>query len=308
MVHGGFMLLMKSNFPHFMNSYLDSQWYKKFINSNVMGGNGAIGNLKKIDLENYYTFFTSTSEENKINEYYKYFDNLISLHQRKLTLLENIKKALLNKIFPKNNEIKPEIRFKGFVDAWEQKKLIDEGKTYSGLSNKTKFDFNRGDAKFITYLNVLNNEFIDLRMHGKISIDKTQNLVKNGDILFTISSETPHDIGMSSVYLGDENNLYLNSFCFGYRFNKKINDSIFIGFLFRSSKLRKEISDLAQGISRFNMSKSSFLKLNINFPKYDEQIYVGNLFSNVNNLISLHQRKLKKLENIKKALLNKMFI
>ncbi|AXE60874.1 hypothetical protein DA803_02105 [[Mycoplasma] phocae] len=83
MVHGGFMLLMKSNFPHFMNSYLDSQWYKKFINSNVMGGNGAIGNLKKIDLENYYTFFTSTSEENKINEYYKYFDNLISLHQRK---------------------------------------------------------------------------------------------------------------------------------------------------------------------------------------------------------------------------------
>ena len=201
---------------------------------------------------------------------------------------------------------KPAIRFAGFTDAWEQRKLGDMGSTFTGLSGKTKEDFGHGNAKFITYMNVFSNPIADLQMTEIVEIDSKQNCVKSGDVFFTTSSETPDEVGMSCVMSEDADNTYLNSFCFGYRPTKKF-DLNYLAYVLRSKSFRKEMKFLAQGISRYNISKNKVMEVKIPVPTLDEQIKVGQYFSNLDNLITLHQRKYDKLVNVKKAMLEKMF-
>ena len=205
-----------------------------------------------------------------------------------------------------NNKI-PAIRFKGFDEAWEQRKLGDMGSTFTGLSGKTKEDFGHGNAKFITYMNVFSNPIADLQMTETVEIDSKQNCVKAGDVFFTTSSETPEEVGMSCVMPENAENTYLNSFCFGYRPTEKF-DLNYIASVLRSKSFRKEMKFLAQGISRYNISKSKVMEVAIPVPSLDEQRKVGQYFSNLDNLITLHQRKLEKLKNIKKSCLEKMFV
>ena len=203
-------------------------------------------------------------------------------------------------------ELKPHIRFKGFTDAWEQRKLGDIGKTFTGLSGKTADDFGHGEAKFLPYLNIFNNPIADISFLESIEIDKSQNQIQYGDVFFTTSSETPEEVGMSSVWLGKSANIYLNSFCFGFRPTIEFNHYYF-GYLLRSDTFRKPITILAQGISRFNISKTKVMEIEISLPSKDEQSKIGELFNNLDHLITLHQRKCEKLKNIKRALLEKMF-
>lgn len=205
------------------------------------------------------------------------------------------------------NQTKPSIRFAGFTEAWEQRKLYDMGNTYAGLSGKTSVDFGHGEGKFITYMNVFLNPISDLNQIEPIEIDNNQSQVRYGDVFFTTSSETPEDVGMSSIWLGNSENIYLNSFCFGFRPNIKL-DSYYFAYLLRSDFVRKSIILLAQGISRYNISKRKVMEIKVSFPKIDEQEKIGKLFNNLDSLITLHQRKCEKLKNIKKSLLEKMFI
>ena len=180
------------------------------------------------------------------------------------------------------------------------------GYTYTGLSGKTKNDFGHGDGKFITYINVFSNTIADCNLVESVEIDKKQNKVEYGDILFTTSSETPKEVGMSSVYLGNEDNIYLNSFCFGFKPTYKF-DNYYIAYILRSVYVRKKIIPLAQGISRYNISKSKMMEIQINLPCMIEQKKIGEFFKQLDNDITLHQRKLEKLGNIKKSMLEKMF-
>ena len=205
----------------------------------------------------------------------------------------------------KNNKM-PAIRFSGYTDAWEQRKLGSIGSTYTGLSGKTKEDFGHGEAQYITYLNVFQNTVSDITMTDKVEIDITQNEVKYGDVLFTTSSETPEEVGMSSVWLGHMPNIYLNSFCFGFRPNQKI-DPYFLGYSLRAPYMRDKIKILAQGISRYNISKNKVMELEISLPNNEEQRLLGNFLRNIDLSITLHQRKLEKLKLTKKALLQKLF-
>ena len=206
---------------------------------------------------------------------------------------------------PKNAK-KPQIRFKGFTDAWEQRKLGNFGKTYTGLSGKTKDDFGHGKAQFITYMNVYSNPIIDVEMTEPIEIDLKQNEVEIGDVFFTTSSETPEEVGMSSVLLKKCGTVYLNSFCFGFR-PFIILDNYFLAYMLRAQVTRKQIILLAQGISRYNISKNKVMEINIFVPHDKEQQQLGKFFYKLDNLITLHQRKLDKLKNIKKSMLEKMF-
>ena len=201
---------------------------------------------------------------------------------------------------------KPRIRFKGFNDDWEQRKLGSIGLTYTGLSGKTKKDFGHGEAKYITYLNVFQNTISNITMTDKVEIDPIQNEVKYGDVLFTTSSETPEEVGMSSVWLGDTPNIYLNSFCFGFRPNQKI-DSYFLGYSLRAPYMRDKIKILAQGISRYNISKNKVMELEISLPNNEEQKLLGTFLQRIDLIITLHQCKLEKLKLTKKALLQKLF-
>ena len=255
----------------------------------------------------YDLFAPSKEEQQRIGQFLRGIDNLITLHQRKFEKLTNVKKSMLEKMFPQNGSSYPEIRFKGFTDPWEQRKLGDIGETYTGLSGKTKADFGHGQARFVTYMNVFSNPISDPEMTEPIEIDPKQNEVEVGDVFFTTSSETPEEVGMSSVLLEKRGKTYLNSFCFGFRPSEKI-DSYYLAYMLRSESARDKIILLAQGISRYNISKNKVMEIAVSLPSLDEQKLIGQYFRQLDNLITLHQRELEKLQNIKKSMLEKMFV
>lgn len=172
--------------------------------------------------------------------------------------------------------------------AWEQRKLGEIGNTYTSLSGKSKNDFGHGNARFVTYMNVFSNPIGKMSKTEPIEIDNKQNQVQYGDIFFTTSSETPEEVGMSCVWLENKENIYLNSFCFGYRPAVK-NDPYYMAYMLRSKTFRENIILLAQGISRYNISKTSAMELKIKLPKIKEQEKLGQLFERLDNLITLHQ-------------------
>ena len=143
-------------------------------------------------------------------------------------------------------------------------------------------------------------------MIENVEVDSRQREVEVGDVFFTTSSETPEEVGMSSVLKKKIGITYLNSFCFGFRPSVKF-DLDYLAFMLRSESVRKQIKLLAQGISRFNIAKTKMMYIDIQVPKIDEQIAIGKYFAQLDRLITLHQRKRGRLENIKKAMLEKMF-
>ena len=269
---------------------------------------GALPSYNATDVENIdIKIPTDMNEQRVLGQYFSNLDNLITLHQRKYEKLSNVKKSMLEKMFPKNGSNVPEIRFKGFTEAWEQSKLGEVGTTYTGLSGKTKEDFGHGNGKFVTYMNVFSNTVGMPDMTETVEIDDSQNKVLFGDVLFTTSSETPEEVGMSSVWLGNAENTYLNSFCFGYRPMVEFNP-YYLAYMLRSSSMRKNITFLAQGISRYNISKNKMMDIKMPIPNIEEQKQIGSYFRSLDNLITLHQLKLEKLKNIKKSMLKKMFV
>ena len=193
-----------------------------------------------------------------------------------------------------------------FLLSWEQRKLGECGETFTGLSGKTKDDFGHGDARFVTYMNVFSNPIADKEKVEAVEIDKSQNCVQYGDVFFTTSSETPEEVGMSCVWLENTENTYLNSFCFGYRPTINI-DPYFMAYVLRSETVRKKIVFLAQGISRYNISKNKVMEIEIPLPSIREQQLLGKYFDNLDNLITLHQRKCDETKKLKKYMLQKMF-
>ncbi|MFS1159662.1 restriction endonuclease subunit S [Enterococcus lactis] len=206
-----------------------------------------------------------------------------------------------------SNDTRPEIRFPGFTEDWEQRKLGGIGKTYTGLTGKSKEDFGHGDAKFVTYMNVFQNPKATLEQLENVEIDPRQNEVKKGDVFFTTSSETPEEVGMSSVWTHDINNIYLNSFTFAYRPTIKF-DLDYLAFMLRSQSVRKKIIFLAQGISRYNISKTKMMDISVPIPvNFEEQQKIGAFFKQLDDTIALHQSKLDLLKETKKGFLQKMF-
>ena len=201
----------------------------------------------------------------------------------------------------------PAIRFKGFSDAWEQRKLGDIGETYTGLSGKTKADFGHGQARFVTYMNVFSNPISNPEMTEPIEIDPKQNEVEVGDVLFTTSSETPEEVGMSSVLLEKRGKTYLNSFCFGFRPSEKI-DSYYLAYMLRSESAREKIILLAQGISRYNISKNKVMEIAVSLPSLDEQKLIGQCFRQLDHLITLHQRKCANLCSPSQVVFSLLFV
>ena len=200
----------------------------------------------------------------------------------------------------------PETRFEGFSGEWEARRLGEIGKAYGGLSGKTKADFGHGLARYITYMNVFSNAVADPEMTGQVEIDARQHEVEAGDIFFTLSSETPDEVGMASALLEKRGVTYLNSFCFGFRPAQKL-DSCFFAYLMRSPSARKKIVLLAQGISRYNISRRKMMEIEVCLPSLEEQQKIGEFFRRLDRLIALQRRKTEKLIQLKKGFLQKMF-
>jgi type I restriction enzyme, S subunit len=197
-----------------------------------------------------------------------------------------------------------------FPKDWPIKKLADIGSTYGGLTNKSKEDFTEGNSKFITYKNIYNNTFINTNELESVRIDKDekQNKVKYGDVFFTGSSETPDEVGISSVLLEEVDDVYLNSFCFGFRFNDlKKTIPEFYGYYFRGPVFRNEVYPLAQGSTRFNLSKSEMVKLKVPVPPVKEQYKIAAIISSVDKAIEKTEAIIEQTEKVKKGLMQQLF-
>jgi len=214
----------------------------------------------------------------------------------------------------KNNENKlvPRLRFPEFRnESWKDSELSKLGKTINGLNGKSSEDFGTGKP-FVTYKQVFDSAKVDLSKCGRVVIkeNENQNTLLKGDILFTTSSETPHEVGYASVVLNEPNEpTYLNSFCFSFRpFSLKQLQPEFSQYLFHSPTYRKSIGVLAQGITRFNISKGAFLKIKVPLPKNPiEQQKIAACLSSLDDVITAESKKLEVLKEHKKGLLQNLF-
>ena len=240
---------------------------------------GALPSYNAGDVESMGIYLPSLFEQEQIGAFFKLLDNLITLHQRECISFTGRADRLILTANKKRT-----------TSSWEQRKLGEMGQTYTGLSGKTKDDFGHGQARFVTYMNVFSNPISNPEMTEPIEIDPKQNEVEVGDVFFTTSSETPEEVGMSSILLEKRGKTYLNSFCFGFRPSEKI-DSYYLAYMLRSESARAKTTLLAQGISRYNISKNKVMEIAVSLPSLDEQKMIGQYFSQLDNLITLHQRK-----------------
>lgn len=182
-------------------------------------------------------------------------------------------------------------------DGVEYKTLSELGSFYAGLNGKKKDDFKDGNAKYITYMNVFSNLSVNTNINDTVQIGEKekQNIVKYGDIIFTGSSETIEECGMSSVVTNELNEkLYLNSFCFGFRFNEpEIMLPDFSKYLFRSTELRKKIIKTASGVTRFNVSKKKMEKILIPLPPIEVQKEIVGILDTFTKYQDLLNRELE---------------
>lgn len=193
-------------------------------------------------------------------------------------------------------------------EDWKILRLSDIGHTYTGLSGKNKDDFGTGQP-YIPYLNIFNNTIIKDGEFDfvRIDINENQSKVEKGDIFFTTSSETPNEVGMCSAFCGETKDLYLNSFCFGFRISvhNKVSP-IYLAHYFRSQIGRKIIYRLAQGATRYNLSKTSLLNQSFYIPTYPEQISIANILNRWDLCIDKIKENIKLNEKRKKALIQQL--
>jgi len=248
--------------------------------------------------------------QRKIGSFFKDLDDLISRHQQELDALKQTKQGFLQKMFPAEGNVVPDTRFRNFNQDWKAYKLSDLGELFTGLSGLSKDDFSNGEHKYVTYMNVFSNTIININDLSAVDLTKKpkQNCLRKGDLLFTTSSETPQEVGMASYFGHNIDHVYLNSFCFGFRTNISKADGLFLAYFMRSNVVRNRLNKMAQGSTRYNLSKTEFRKMTINIPCLNEQIKIGEFFRQLDEVIDLKEQELEALKQTKQGFLQKMFV
>ena len=277
--------------PEFIFQSTLTKTYEKFIKATSMRSGQPGVNAQ--EYSQFELMIPEKPEQDKIGIYFTSLDHLITLHQRKLEKLKTFKKAMLGKMFPKNSELVPEIRFSGFNDPWEQRKLGEtcqvtmgqspNGSTYSEIPSKYILVQGNADLK-------------DGWVFPRIWTTQKTRVANVGDIIMTVRAPAG-SVGKTSY------NVVLGRGVSGVKGNEFIYQSL----------VKMDIDGywkkLAAGSTFESINCDDVNEANLMVPKdIDEQDRIGELLSILDNLITLHQRKLEKLQNIKKSMLNKMFI
>ena len=248
-------------------------------------------------------------EQQKIGEYFSNLDRLITLHQRKLDKLKTLKKAMLEKMFPKNGESVPEIRFSGFTDDWEQRKLGELGRATGGTSIESEFSEN-GKYKVISIGSYSEDSVYREQGIRAIESEKTKNRVLNeGDLTMILNDKTTSGNIIGRVLLIEKSDVYVyNQRTERIEINHDKFDSLFVYEMLNAPQIRNKIIKQSQGNTQIYVNWPAIAETRYLIPQIDEQQKIGEYFSNLDRLITLHQRKLDKLKTLKKAMLEKMFI
>lgn len=260
-------------------------------------------NLKYPALSEIEIFVSRNEKEQaKISEYFEGLDRLITLHQRKYEKLHNIKKSMLEKMFPKNGSNVPEIRFKGFTEAWEQRKLTEFVEFFSGLTY-TPNDVQENGTLVLRSSNVSNGEVVDAdNVYVNPQVVNSEN-VKGGDIVVVVRNGSRSLIGKHAQIKAFMPNTVIGAFMTGIR----SECPEFTNALLNTSRFEEEIA-MNMGATINQITGYMFSKMEFKVPCLDEQKKIGEYFEKLDNLITLHQRELEKLQNIKKSMLEKMFV
>lgn len=292
--------------PYFLSTYFNTEKHKCYANSVSTGDGRSNYNIK--DFNKLVISIPTLDEQEKISVLINNINTIITLHQRKLEHLKLKKKALLQKLFPKNGERYPELRFPGFTDAWEQCKLGSLGTLKNGM-NFSKEAMGKG-YPFINLQNIFGSNVIDLTKLEKAEATYSQlkdyNLQK-GDVLFVRSSVKLEGVGEAALISEDLKDTTYSGFIIRFRDNYGL-DYNFKRFIFTTVLVRNQIMSQATNSANKNISQSVLNNLNLFIPKKDEQSKIGLIFSELDKCITLHQRKLGHLQLQKKALLQQMFV
>ena len=274
----------------------------------LMGAGSTFVEVSGRQMEKMPLNIPSLEEQKKIGKLFEFLDDSIILHQRKLEHLKLKKKSLLQKLFPKEGEVYPELRFPGFTDPWEQCKLGNLGTLKNGM-NFSKEAMGKG-YPFINLQNIFGSNVIDLTKLEKAEATDSQlkdyNLQK-GDVLFVRSSVKLEGVGEAALISEDLKDTTYSGFIIRFRDNYGL-DYNFKRFIFTTVLIRNQIMSQATNSANKNISQSVLNNLNLLIPTKDEQSKIGLIFSKLDKCITLHQRKLEHLKLLKKALLQLLFV
>ena len=257
---------------------------------------GVVQNISSDLVNSVYISIPSLDEQRKIAGLLSLIDERIATQNKVIDKLQSLIKGLNNHLYQQyGNEI--------------ETSFADLGVSYSGLSGKTATDFGSGKP-FITYLNVYSNNVIEETSYQYVRMDENekQNIVRYGDVLFTLSSETPEEVGIGSVYLGNQE-VYLNSFCFGVHITniQKVFSS-YLSYYISTTQFRKFIYPFAQGSTRFNLCKADFEKSKFKLPLLENQKRIYESLKCLSGKVAAEDAILKQFHSQKQYLLRQMFI
>ena len=275
-------------------------------------------NLKYPTLSSMRFSMPSIEEQNRIAEYFDALDHLITLHQRKCDEIKKLKKYMLQKMFPQNGHSVPEIRFSGFTEDWEQRKL---GDVLVGLQNNTlsraDLSSDTGVAKNVHYGDVLikfgeildvSKEQLPMILDESVLTKYKASFLQNGDVIVADTAEDS-TVGKCSEIAGVNDEVVLSGLhTIPYRPVEKFTSG-YLGYYLNSSAYHNQLIPLMQGIKVTSISKSAMQDTNIVYPKsQEEQGKIGAYFRSLDEMITLHQQKCEKLQKIKKFMLQNMFV
>ena len=294
--YAGFLIranVTKHN-PYFVFSQLHTHRYWSWVS--IMSARSGQPGINSQEYSSFPVYVTSLREEEKISALLSLIDERIATQNKIIEKLESLIEGLNNSLYDRYGD--------GIRTSF-----AGLGYSYSGLSGKSAMDFGKGKP-FITYLNVYSNNVVNENDYQYVQIDEgeKQNVVQYGDVLFTLSSETPEEVGIGSVYLGQDE-VYLNSFCFGIHIvNEELAYSPYISYYVSSTPFRKFIYPFAQGSTRFNLCKADFEKASVTLPSLDNQKRIHLVLNSVAMKISTERAMLEQYVTQKQYLLRQMFI
>ena len=302
-------LVVQKNNPYFILTLMNKE--KQRFES--LAGQTATPIINKSTFSSFMVKIPSETEQKQIGDFFKQLDSLIALHQRKLEHLKRQKNGLLQKMFPKNDESVPDVRFPGFTDPWEQRRLGEYYEFKNGL-NKGKEFFGDG-TPIVNFVDVFHNRgLISRALGGRVQLtpkEISNYEVKKGDLFFTRTSETIEEIGYPSVMLDNPHNTVFSGFVLRGRCVEESDplENIFKKYVFFTDTFRQEMMKKSSMTTRALTSGTALKSMLFRFPvSRVEQRKIGELITKLDSLIALYQRKLEHLELLKKGLLQQMFV
>ena len=259
------------------------------------------------DIATSYGLFPPKEEQIKIGQFFIQLDNLITLHQRKCDALQKFKKSMLQKMFPKNGSLYPEIRFAGFTDAWEQRRFSDIAETRRGLTYKPNSIVDNG-VRVLRSSNINEDTFV----FGNDDVFVDENAVnipyiQNGDILITSANGSSRLVGKHAIIRNLPDNSAVHG---GFMLIASSSNPEFLNASMSSQWYSEFVSLYVAGGNGAigNLNKNDLDTQIVLVPSVAEQQQIGTYFRNLDHLITLHQRKLETLKKLKKSMLQKMFV